>query len=55
MSLQRCRDSLTPVAGIALAGGAIMLVEDEAIVALAVNDSLTELGFSVIRTFQSRV
>ena len=31
-----------------------MLVEDEAIVALAVNDSLTDLGFSVIGPF-SRV
>ena len=41
-------------AGIALAGGSVMLVEDEAIVALAVNDSLTDLGYSVIGPF-SRV
>lgn len=41
-------------AGIVLAGGSVMLVEDEAIVALAVNDSLTDLGFSVIGPF-SRV
>jgi len=41
-------------AGIALNGGSIMLVEDEAIVALAVNDSLTDLGFSVVGPF-SRV
>lgn len=40
--------------GIPLAGGAVMLVEDETIVALAVNDSLTDLGFSVIGPF-SRV
>ncbi len=40
--------------GITLAGSSIMLVEDEAIVALAVNDSLTDLGFSVIGPF-SRV
>jgi PAS domain S-box-containing protein len=37
--------------GIALDGGAIMLVEDEAIVALALSDSLTDLGFSVIGPF----
>ena len=37
-----------------LTGGAIMLVEDEAIVALAVNDLLADLGFSVIGPF-SRV
>ena len=41
-------------AGIALGGRTVMLVEDEAIVALAVNDSLTDLGFSVIGPF-SRV
>jgi len=41
-------------AGIVLTGGSIMLVEDEAIVALAVNDSLTDLGFSVLGPF-SRV
>ena len=41
-------------ASIALAGGSVMLVEDEAIVALAVNDSLTDLGFSVVGPF-SRV
>ena len=41
-------------ASITLAGGCVMLVEDEAIVALAVNDSLTDLGFSVIGPF-SRV
>ena len=41
-------------ASITLNGGSVMLVEDEAIVALAVNDSLTDLGFSVIGPF-SRV
>jgi PAS domain S-box-containing protein len=41
-------------AAIALTGRSVMLVEDEAIVALAVNDSLTELGFSVVGPF-SRV
>jgi PAS domain S-box-containing protein len=44
----------TPDASITLAGGSIMLVEDEALVAMAVNDSLTSLGFSVIGPF-SRV
>lgn len=39
---------------IALVGSSVMLVEDEAIVALAVNDSLTALGFSVVGPF-SRV
>ena len=38
-------------ARIVLAGGSIMLVEDEAIVALAVNDSLTDMGFSVVGPF----
>ena len=47
-------ETATPGMTIALAGGSVMLVEDEAIVALAVNDSLTELGFSVIGPF-SRV
>jgi PAS domain S-box-containing protein len=41
-------------AGIVLNGGFVMLVEDEAIVAMAVNDSLNDLGFSVIGPF-SRV
>jgi two-component sensor histidine kinase/DNA-binding response OmpR family regulator len=41
-------------AGIVLTGGSVMLVEDEAIVALAVNDSLTDLGISVLGPF-SRV
>lgn len=41
----------TPDASITLAGGSIMLVEDEALVAMAVNDSLTSLGFSVIGPF----
>lgn len=36
---------------IAPSGGSVMLVEDEAIVALAVNDSLTDLGFSVVGPF----
>jgi PAS domain S-box-containing protein len=36
---------------IVLAGGSIMLVEDEAIVALAVNDALTDMGFSVVGPF----
>jgi PAS domain S-box-containing protein len=39
---------------IALSGSSVMLVEDEALVALAVNDALTVLGFSVIGPF-SRV
>jgi two-component sensor histidine kinase/CheY-like chemotaxis protein len=47
-------ESLTANAGIALNGGSVMLVEDEAIVAMAVNDSLVDLGFSVIGPF-SRV
>jgi CheY-like chemotaxis protein len=38
-------------AGIVLDGGSIMLVEDEVIVALAVSDSLADLGFSVIGPF----
>ena len=38
-------------ARIVLAGGSIMLVEDEAIVALAVNDALTDMGFSVVGPF----
>ena len=38
-------------ARIVIAGGSIMLVEDEAIVALAVNDSLTDMGFSVVGPF----
>jgi PAS domain S-box-containing protein len=50
----RSGESPTASAGITLNGGAIMLVEDEAIVAMAVNDSLTDLGFSVIGPF-SRV
>ena len=41
-------------ARIVLTGGSVMLVEDEAIVALAVNDSLTDLGISVLGPF-SRV
>ncbi|MGH9805726.1 MAG: response regulator [Terriglobia bacterium] len=36
---------------IALDGGSIMLVEDETIVALALSDLLTDLGFSVIGPF----
>lgn len=51
------RGDLEPANGdarIVLAGGSVMLVEDEAIVALAVNDSLTDLGFSVVGPF-SRV
>jgi PAS domain S-box-containing protein len=38
-------------ARIVLSGGSIMLVEDEAIVALAVNDALTDMGFSVVGPF----
>ena len=54
--LETRRSSETAAAGesIALTGGSVMLVEDEAIVALAVNDSLTDLGFSVLGPF-SRV
>ncbi len=55
--LQESRGSIETAAagaGIALTGGSVMLVEDEAIVALAVHDSLTDLGFSVIGPF-SRV
>jgi PAS domain S-box-containing protein len=55
IELQESRGSAAAVkTGIALNGSSIMLVEDEAIVALAVNDSLTELGFSVVGPF-SRV
>ena len=54
--LETRRSAETSVAGesIALTGGSVMLVEDEAIVALAVHDSLTDLGFSVLGPF-SRV
>ncbi len=38
-------------APIAMNGGSIMLVEDEAIVALALNDALVDLGFSVLGPF----
>ena len=41
-------------AGIVLAGNSVMLVEDEAIVAIAVGDSLADLGLSVVGPF-SRV
>ena len=44
-------DPATVGARIALAGDSIMLVEDEAIVALALNDSLTDMGFSVVGPF----
>jgi PAS domain S-box-containing protein len=44
-------ESAIPSSCIVLAGSSVMLVEDEAIVALAVNDSLTDLGFSVIGPF----
>lgn len=44
-------DPATAGTRIVLAGGSIMLVEDEAIVALAVNDSLTDMGFSVVGPF----
>jgi PAS domain S-box-containing protein len=47
-------ENATPGMIISVAGRSIMLVEDEAIVALAMNDSLTNLGFSVIGPF-SRV
>jgi two-component SAPR family response regulator len=40
-----------PQAGIAISGNKIMVVEDEALVALALRDSLDELGFSVIGPF----
>jgi PAS domain S-box-containing protein len=52
--LRGAGDTAAAGASIALNGGSVMLVEDEAIVALAVNDSLTDLGFSVIGPF-SRV
>jgi PAS domain S-box-containing protein len=38
-------------APITMTGGSIMLVEDEAIVALALNDALVDLGFSVLGPF----
>lgn len=44
-------ENATAVAGIALNGSTIMLVEDETVVALAVNDSLIDLGFSVVGPF----
>ena len=47
-------ENTTAAAGIALNGSSIMLVEDETVVALAVNDSLIDLGFSVVGPF-SRV
>ena len=52
--LRGAADTAAAGASITLNGGSVMLVEDEAIVALAVNDSLTDLGFSVIGPF-SRV
>jgi PAS domain S-box-containing protein len=57
IELPESRGGIEPAAGgvgIVLAGGSVMLVEDEAIVALAVNDSLSDLGFSVVGPF-SRV
>ena len=57
IELQDSRGSVDNAAAnavIRLGGDSIMLVEDEAIVALALNDSLTDLGFSVIGPF-SRV
>ena len=54
IEVQESRGGVEPAAagaGIVLAGGSVMLVEDEAIVALAMNDSLTELGFSVVGPF----
>jgi PAS domain S-box-containing protein len=47
-------ETAAPDASIALAGGSVMLVEDEALVAMAVIESLTGLGFLVIGPF-SRV
>ena len=47
-------ETKTPDAGIAVAGGSVMIVEDEVIVALAVKGLLTDLGFSVVGPF-SRV
>ncbi len=52
--LSESRSDVEPTAvgaRIVLAGDSIMLVEDEAIVALAVNDSLTDMGFSVVGPF----
>ena len=53
-SLESRGEPAAPGTSIALAGSSVMLVEDEAIVAMAVNDSLTDLGFSVVGPF-SRV
>jgi PAS domain S-box-containing protein len=47
----RDADQAEEYASIALLNGSILLVEDEAIVAMAVNDLLTELGYSVIGPF----
>jgi PAS domain S-box-containing protein len=41
----------TPPKGITLAGNRVMIVEDEALVAMALREALDELGFSVIGPF----
>jgi two-component SAPR family response regulator len=41
----------TPLKGITLAGNRVMIVEDEALVAMALREALDELGFSVIGPF----
>ena len=45
------RRHATPANGITVSGNRIMVVEDEALVAMALRESLDELGFSVIGPF----
>src|SRR6187399_2952999 len=44
-------DQATPPKGITVAGNRVMIVEDEALVAMALREALDELGFSVIGPF----
>jgi PAS domain S-box-containing protein len=52
--LRRGADNVVTDPRILLAGNRVMIVEDEALVALAVGETLTELGYSVVGPF-SRV
>jgi PAS domain S-box-containing protein len=52
--LRRGADNVVADPRIVLAGNRVMIVEDEALVALAVGEALTELGYSVVGPF-SRV
>ena len=52
--LRKVPDNIAADPRILLAGNRVMIVEDEALVAMAVGETLTELGFSVVGPF-SRV